>query len=249
MHSALLIPSKTICGVSQAPSIKNKFHSCQCCLIKISQHVQIKPGRTWIRMRVSLASLPTLETIHFDIWSQPSNPGAVVWSERDGISNTGSPSVIVLWRCATVHQCTGERSTSLWASAKALWTLSSTCYCSEVQHYKSAIASPNAPESSLNSNSIRLLLCMFVSFRSHLAITGANLWSAPGYSVKMTDLSHLPPPNSPTTTSSNPLVAWLSLPQVSLLLLAHGCHKFDFLMKNQCFECLPRLSAFKGKIV
>lgn len=127
----------------------------------------------------------------------PSNPpksSGLIW-ERDGIGNTGSPSVIVLWRCATVHQCTGERSTSLWASAKALWTLSSTCYCSEVQHYK---ASPNAPESSLNSNSIRLLLCMFVSFRSHLAITGANLWSAPGYSVKMTDLSRLPSPNSPT---------------------------------------------------
>lgn len=128
------------------------------------------------------------------------HPRAVVWSERDGISNTGSPSVIVLWRCATVHQCTGERSTSLWASAKALWTLSSTCYCSEVQHYKSTLASPNAPESSLNSNSIRLLLCMFVSFRSHLAITGANLWSAPGYSVKMTDLSHLPPPPPPLPT-------------------------------------------------
>ena len=159
---------------------------------KIRQHAQIRPGRTCVRTRIPPASPPWVETIHFDIWSQQSTQEQ--WFDLkvgDGIGNTGSPSVIVLWRCATVHQCTGERSTSLWASAEALWTLSSTCYCSEVQHYK---AQPNAPESSLNSNSIRLLLCMFVSFRSHLAITGANLWSAPGYSVKMTDLSLLPFP-------------------------------------------------------
>lgn len=52
-----------------------------------------------------------------------------------------------------------------------------------------------------------------------------------------------PPPPLP----SYPPVAWLSLPQVSPLVLAHGCHKFDFLMKNQCFECLPLLSPFKGE--
>lgn len=104
------------------------------------------------------------------------------------------------------------------------------------------------PQSSLNSNSIRLLLCVFVSFRSHLAITGANLWSAPGYSVKMTD-SHHPPSTRQTPASPTPLVVWLSLPQVSPVLLAHGCHKFDFLMKNQCFECLPCPPPFKGKTV
>lgn len=104
---------------------------------KIPQHVQIKPGRTCVRLRISPASLPGVETIHF--WYLiPSNPpksSGLIW-DGDGTSNTGSPSVIVLWRCATVHQCTGERSASLWAGAKALWTLSSTCYCSEVQHYK-----------------------------------------------------------------------------------------------------------------
>lgn len=117
------------------------------------------------------------------------------------------------------------------------------------------LASPNAPKSSLNSNSIRLLLCVFVSFRSHLAITGANLWSAPGYSVKMTDFVHASSPlqnpsNLPSSTRLFlPPGRVASLPQVSPLLLAHGCHKFDFLMKNQCFECLPLLSPFKGKIV
>lgn len=94
---------------------------------------------------------------------------------------------------------------------------------------------------------------MFVSFRSHLAITGANLRSAPGYGVKMTDSSRLapapllrPPPPPPP---SCPPVACLPLPQVSPLLLARGRHKFDFLMKNQCFECLPRpFSLSKGKL-
>lgn len=128
----------------------------------------------------------------FDL-SRPPKSSGLIW-ERDGASDTDSPSVIVPQRCATVHQCTGERGASLWA-----WHRSSA---NAPQHLlllggpareKSVKALPNAPESSLNSNSNRLLLCVFVSFRSHLAITGANLWSAPGYSVKMTDLSpHLP---------------------------------------------------------
>lgn len=75
-----------------------------------------------------------LSILIFDPSHPPKSCGLIL--EGDGISNTGSPSVIALWRCATVHQCTGERSTSLWAGVKALWTLSSTCYCSEVQHYK-----------------------------------------------------------------------------------------------------------------
>lgn len=158
----------------------------------IPQRVKIIPGRTCIHFRITRASLRRVETIHFDIWSHhPPKSSGLIW-ERDGIINTGFLSVIVLWRCAALHQCTGEPSTSLWASAKALWTLSSTCYCSEVQHYKAPRVAKCGP-SSLNSNSIRLLLCVFVSFRSHLAITGANLGSAPGYSVKMTDLSYPPP--------------------------------------------------------
>lgn len=39
---------------------------------KIPQHVQIKPGRAWIRVRISPASLVRVETIHFHIWSQHS---------------------------------------------------------------------------------------------------------------------------------------------------------------------------------
>ncbi|MEQ2157534.1 hypothetical protein GOODEAATRI_002747 [Goodea atripinnis] len=78
---------------------------------------------------------------------------------------------------------------------------------------------------------------------------GANLWSASGYSMKMTDSSHLLPPPIPTEPDSlYPPVFRRSLPQVALLSLAHGSLKFDFLMNSQCFECLPR-SSFKGKIV
>lgn len=162
---------------------------------KISQHVQIKPGRTCIHMRASPAPPPTLEAghLHFDLRQPPKSSG-LIW-ERDGVGDTGSPSVIVPQRCAKVHQCAGERGTSLWAQHRSS--------ANTPQHLlplggpaqeKSRVVSPNVPESSLNSNSKRLLLCVFVSFRSHLAITGANLWSAPGYSVKMTDLSpHLPP--------------------------------------------------------
>lgn len=39
---------------------------------KISQHVQIKPGSTCVHRRVSPASPPTLESVHFDVWSQSS---------------------------------------------------------------------------------------------------------------------------------------------------------------------------------
>lgn len=168
---------------------------------KIPQHVQIKPGRTCIRMRISPASLPRVETIHFDIWSLLSTQEQWFdlrerWHRQHWLSLCDSAVKVCYgtpmhWRAwhfpfePALKLC--EHS-----AAPATARRSSTI---------KRLASPNAPKSSLNSNSIRLLLCVFVSFRSHLAITGANLWSAPGYSVKMTDLSRLllfPPPNPST---------------------------------------------------
>lgn len=116
--------------------MKNKLRSCQRCLIKYlnmfkSDLAELVSTREFLPHHCLQLKLSILI---FDP-SHPPKSSGLIW-EGDGISNTGSPSVIVLWRCAMVHQCTGERSTSLWARAKALWTLSSTCYCSEVQHYK-----------------------------------------------------------------------------------------------------------------
>lgn len=112
---------------------------------KIPQHVLIKPGRTCVHVRFSPTSLPSVEATHFDIWSQQSavmGSSGLIW-RRDGIGSARSPPVMALWRCATVHQCAGERSASLWARAEAP-PLCSTCCSLEVQHYESASAPPNA---------------------------------------------------------------------------------------------------------
>lgn len=87
-----------------------------------------------MHLRIFPASLPWAEASQspFLIFD-PSNPlksRGLIWEED------GSFSVIALWRYAVLHQYSGVRRTPLWAVAEALWTLGSTCYCSEVQHYK-----------------------------------------------------------------------------------------------------------------
>lgn len=138
--------------------------------------------------------------------SRPPKSSGLIW-ESDGACLAGSPSLIALQKVRDGAPMRWRTPRFPLSQASELCErFASTCCRSEVQRVGGGWKEKEkkkAPESSLNSNSNRLLLCVFVSFRSHLAITGANLWSAPGYSVKMTDSSppHPYTPASPTTPS------------------------------------------------
>lgn len=205
---------QTMCHPALAPSIKNKFKSSQRRLIKFPT-----------MFKSNLAQLVSISAFlpHHCPESKPSicifDPPQSTqeqwfdlrqrWHRRRCLSVCDSAVKV----CYGSPMAPESVALPFEPPRKRLWTLSSTCDCSEVRQQK---ASGVAKQLSFELNSIRLPLCVFVSFRSHLAITGANLRPAPGYSVKMTDLSRPPTRTYTHKPSPTPRSRVFTTPGVSL---------------------------------